>query len=121
MCSAACCGDTGCFPIAMSLIETSLKYFKRVSELSINNTTSLVGRAFNEQNYMNLNWYKAWATIKSSNISQRDRVTNSSIRNNSEPSIKEHFLTEWKNSLRNQSKLEFYRRVKLNFGLESLN
>ena len=56
---------------------------------------------------------------KKLHISQRDRVTNSSTRNNSEPFIKEHFLTEWKNSLRNQSKLEFYRRVKLNFRLES--
>ena len=61
-------GDTGRMPLVLSLIDQSLKYFNRVSKLSISDNNSLVGKAFVEQKNLHLQWFQTWEALEEAKL-----------------------------------------------------
>jgi exonuclease III len=105
-----CYGDTGRMPLGISVIRTSLNYFRRVAVISANQPDSLVGKAFLEQQHLNLDWFKTWDSI--------DGQLDNNSHTKGQLFFEEMFRIEWNNKRRTQSKLSFYNEIKPLFGYE---
>ena len=108
-------GDTGRLPLVLTLMDQSLRYFKRVS---ITDKNTLVAKAYAEQKRLKLQWYQTWEALEratsthaAKNREELPRRFQCSFQN-------DMFINEWANELRKQSKLRFYRKSKHDFGLE---
>ena len=106
-------GDTGRYPLVLTLIKQGFAYYKRIETLSLENRDNLVGKAFIEQQRDNLPWYSAWNTL------QKGLPTTTPINPASLQSYyQDVFVNEWRSTINNQSKLKFYSSLKTTFGLE---
>ena len=103
-----CYGDTGRVPIGISVIDSSLKYFRRVSSLSTSDLNSLVGKSFLEQQQLNLDWFRTWNSVSEATS---DQLHGQSL-------IMSKFTKEWESKRLTQNKLAFYNSVKTSFGFE---
>lgn len=103
-----CYGDTGRVPIGISVIDSSLKYFRRVSSLSTSDPNSLVGKSFLEQQQLNLDWFRTWNSVSEATS---DQLHGQSL-------VMSKFTEEWESKRLTQNKLTFYNNVKTSFGFE---
>ena len=111
-------GDTGRFPLAISMMDASLKYYKRIARISVHDKNSLVGRAYTEQKRLNLSWYQTWEKFEVARTSHSDERGNGLSEAHQDSFQKELFINAWKDELGSQSKLKFYRKIKNEFGPE---
>ena len=102
-------GDTGRLPLAIKIIPQCVKYFKRVEAKSLNESTSIVGHAFKEQELNDFEWFKTWNVIsQSANTPELCKSVQVNL-----------FKSSWESKRMSLSKMKFYNSVKTSFGLES--
>ena len=107
-------GDTGRYPLVISAIKQSIKYFERLQGL--NDSGKLVEDAFSEQQKLDLPWYKVmskiinfWHCSSDSNYSTGSLVKKQIIIT---------FRSLWENCRRADGKLKFYNSIKTGFFAE---
>ena len=105
-----CYGDTGRMPLGISVIQTSLKYFRRVATLANNDSNSIVGKAFLEQQQLQLDWFNTWESA--------DSQVDEQLQTKGQFLFEDKFKTEWNIKRHTQSKLSFYNEIKPGFGYE---
>ena len=97
-------------PLGISVIQTSLKYFRRVATLSVNDSDSLVGKAFLEQKQLNLDWFKTWESVEGQ-VDEQGQTKGQHL-------FEDLFKAEWNSKRLSQSKLAFCNEIKPEFGYE---
>ena len=109
-----CYGDSDRYPWALTVLPQCLRYFQRVSQAPEGPkcVSTLIHHAFQEQKNMNLSWFEAWNEVSRQ---QHQPPTQSSPVEGYHDHM---FISQWQSSLLRQSKMEFYRKVKLSFGEE---
>jgi exonuclease III len=110
-----CYGDTGRIPIAITAIDPCVKYFRRLASISVNDPSSLVGKAYLEQQSLGMSWYQTWNAVANS-IYVIDNDSN--LRCSGSNAVKCTFVDEWETKRHSQNKLTFYNSIKPNFGYE---
>ena len=58
-----CFGDTGRCPVAIKCLPQVTAYFRRVKIISEDDESSLVGKAFQEQKNLDMDWYRTLSSI----------------------------------------------------------
>ena len=108
-----CYGDTGRIPIAVTVIDPCMKYFRRVASISKSDPLSLVGKAYLEQQSLDMQWFRTWNSVENASY-----VTESNVIVSGSNAVKHNFLEEWETKRHSQSKLKFYNSIKSCFGYE---
>ncbi len=109
----------------MSVLPQCLRYFERIShpaaEPDPTNVNMLVHQAFADQKELNLSWYATWNSIVSQGV-ELQHVNKTRPNLLSVPGIcryyEQQFIIDWTSDLESQSKMRFYRQVKVSFGEE---
>ena len=97
-------------------IGPSLKYFRRLGNISKSDQTSLAGKAYLEQQSLNLIWFKTWNAVAEAG----NGIGNSYAYGcHGQNVAMAKFMNEWQNRRSAQSKLLFYNSIKADFGYES--
>ena len=109
-----CWGDTGRVPIAANAIKQVLGYVRRLETLSKNETETLAGNAFKEQQQLSLAWYNRVQDIKMA-LEIRETTNPTVGRRN----VHFKFSYLWKLALPQYSKLQFYAMVKRELSFET--
>ena len=117
-----CYGDSGRSPLALTSISQGIKYFRRIRDLDLDESSPLVRHAFEEQKLHNLEWYNAWASLDSWHLN--DDLSNDSTGDLPSPKLIQSlaiskFTSHWESNRSKQRKLEFYNSVKDGFGEEA--
>jgi exonuclease III len=105
-----CYGDTGRTPLGISVMRSSLKYFQRLAKMSATNKNSLVGKAYLEQQLLNLDWFTTWNSAGEL-LDDQTELKGQSL-------FEDLFVKEWNVNRHSQSKLSFYNQIKVDFGYE---
>ena len=109
-----CWGDSGRFPIAVSVSKQVLSYAKRLEILSMRGTDqTLAGNAFIEQRNLGLPWYSRLLELKVA-LHMPNTINPSEGR----VTLQNQFLSVWESALPLYSKLTFYAMVKNKLGFE---
>ena len=122
-------GETGTTPLFFNCIKLCIKYLNRVMALP---SSSFVKAALTEQIQLGLTWYKNMQSILEcfGEVTTNQYQVNSSSSLNAarllqlspEPAVTNKlystFISSWKSSIENSSKLSFYCSVKNEFGWE---
>ena len=113
-------GDCGRYPIAVTLVKSTINYLNRLISLDTENSEKLVRHAYLEQKNTNLGWYAAVSSLATVNDPEsgphgRYIYPNSTLcRARSE----ERFRFIWDEARMENRKLVFYNQTKSEFGLE---
>ena len=109
-----CWGETGRAPLIYEVCKLSLDYFTRAK----NSENSLVSAAFREQAELDLPWYANLSKL----INKYHDPTNSNTKAKQSTLtahlMKEEFVDNWKQAKSDSPKLEFYNKIKTEFGPE---
>ena len=117
-------GDTGRFPIGLTIISQLLSYFENIK--SRGNDGSLIGHAFIEQENLGLQWYSSISrlvthlstTAHTTNTQNIQTTAHSTDALNIQTTAQQLFKQHWYEELCRQPKLSFYRGVKTEFRQE---
>ena len=103
-----CYGDTGRIPWALSVLPQCLRYFGRLSRASseANSVNFLVSQAFQEQKNLNLSWYEKLSSVAHHATEAADGT------------MRDVFISDWRVDLGSQTKMQFYKQIKEEFGEE---
>ncbi len=112
-----CYGDSGRVPWALSVIPQCIRYFERVSMAVAgpNCVNTLIHHTFQEQKTMKLSWYNTWSVISSQHANPTPTSTPGELGKGFHSEL---FISQWKDSIFKQNKMNFYRQVKVAFGQE---
>ena len=122
-----CYGDTGRMPWALSVLPQCLRYYERVSQSSsdTNSVNFLVHQSFQEQKNLNLSWYEKWSSVARSESGaiqltqdHHDRAAEATISEIDRSPMLSNFISDWKADLASQTKMQFYHKLKDEFGEE---
>ena len=113
-----CYGDTGRLPWAISVLPQCIKYYTRASIASSDpkDSTNLLYHTFQEQKNMDMQWYKTWTALITEAITNYPQEPTSALPDKVYSFWKNLFIEQWGSSLVNQSKMNFYRSIKLGYG-----
>ena len=109
----ACWGDTGRSPLTIQLIKQTFDYYRRLQDLDISNSDSLVRHAFVEQRHNMLPWYSNTVNFIK-NIGLSTEASSSQIRDR----LGELFHEIWLDVARSSTKLTFYTKIKSSISYE---
>jgi hypothetical protein len=115
--NAAVWGDTGRYPLSIELTQQVYSYFKRLDQLDVEDSQTLVRHAFADQKTMKLSWYSnlTKAQSKTETLTGKQAANPLATR----LAMRSLLLTQWDHERNQNRKLGFYNTIKTSLMCES--
>ena len=115
--NAAVWGDSGRYPLSIELSQQVYSYFKRLDQLDVEDSPTLVRHAFADQKTMKLSWYSNLTMAQS----RTETLTGKEVANPpaTRTALRSLFVTQWDQERNQNRKLGFYNTIKTSFTCEN--